>query len=339
VTTAPSRSERQRLRLPLATAALGASVLLPARLSGAREAQAAGRSSNASTRPVPDASLRPTRVALLGDTPYSPAEEWRLLRVFERLPGKVEWVLHVGDLKASREPCTDALLERRIALLDRCPLPLIYTPGDNEWLDCWRDPTADVDPVERLSWLRRRVFGRQSPLLGASAAASSELLAGLERQSSADDGPPENLCWLAGSAVWITLNLPGSGNGLLASLDDQHRIDRDAANRRWMRAALARARASALPAIVVVAHANPGFERARPDDGYAPFRADLLELQRDFGKPVLLMHGDTHRFRHNWITPGLLRVECFGSPFAESWVSVRVDGASEQPFLVSAEHL
>jgi hypothetical protein len=36
VTTAPSRSERQRLRLPLATAALGASVLLPARLSGAR---------------------------------------------------------------------------------------------------------------------------------------------------------------------------------------------------------------------------------------------------------------------------------------------------------------
>ena len=339
------RARRRRfLHATLSSAALVASTLLPCRGATARNRDAVGQ-------PGPEAAeqlltgrwrtdlLRPARVALLGDTPYSPADEWRLLRVFERLPEKADWALHVGDLKASREPCTDALLERRIALLDRCPLPLVYTPGDNEWLDCWRDPSADFDPIERLSWLRRRIFERESPLLGAGAAASHGLLTSLDRQSAAEGGLPENLRWFAGGAVWITLNLPGSDNGIQASVDDRHRHDRDAANRRWMQAALARARELGLRAMVVAAHANPGFERARPEDGYAPFRADLIALQRAFGQPVMLLHGDTHRFRHDWITPGLLRVECFGSPFAQSWVSLRVDGASERPFMVSTEHL
>jgi hypothetical protein len=161
----------------------------------------------------------------------------------------------------------------------------------------------------------------------------------MEQQSKVDGGLPENLLWLAGGAVWITLNLPGSANGIQASISDEHRLDRDAANRRWMSVARSRAQALGLRTLVIAAHANPGFEKARSDDGYADFRADLFRVQRDLDGPVLLMHGDTHRFRHDWITPGLLRVECFGSPFTQSWVSVRVDGGSAQPFGVSTEHL
>ncbi len=281
---------------------------------------------------------RPVRVALLGDTPYSAGEEGRLLRLMSQLAGKVEWALHVGDLKGSRESCHDSLLERRVALLDRCPIPLIYTPGDNDWVDCWRDPATDFDPVERLSWLRRRVFDRSTPLLGASPV-HTPALAAVEQQSKVDGGLPENLRWVAGGAVWITLNLPGSDNGIKASIADEHRRERDAANRRWMSAARSRAQALGLRTLVIAAHANPGFEKASGEDGYADFRTDLMRTQRELDGPVLLMHGDTHRFRHDWITPGLLRIECFGSPFSQSWVSVQVDGASTRPFLVSTEHL
>jgi hypothetical protein len=296
------------------------------------------------------AAVRPIRLALIGDVPYGRHEEQRLLEVFDDLATQADLAIHVGDIKGSGEPCSNALLERRISLLDRCPIPLVYTPGDNEWLDCWREKAGGFDPEERLDWLRRRIFMGRLPTLGRAPGASTGLDA-IEQQSRVDGGPPENLRWQAGGACWITLNLPGSNNGLGASIADEHRLARDRANRRWLEASIASARDAAASAMIVAVQANPRFERrARPgdrpgaptlssEDGYASFRADLFRTQREFGKPMLLLHGDTHRFRHDWITPGLLRVECFGSPFAQSWVKIEIDATTEPPFRVSVRHL
>lgn len=342
--------------------------------------QAHAQTASASSVRLPEA---PVRLALIGDVPYGRFEEQRLLTVFDDLSKKADLAIHVGDLKGSREPCSDAFLEQRVSLLARCPIPLVFTPGDNDWLDCWRDQAGGHDPVERLEWLRRRIFMRSPPILGGSPEPSTGL-AGIEQQSKVDGGPPENLRWQAGSACWITLNLPGSNNGLNASIADEHRLERDRTNRRWLDTAVEHAHAVGAQAMVVAVQANPRFERmtrsdpdarvatgqgegearasvsgtlersstaaaitgggaragaASIEDGYAPFRSDLLRAQRALGKPMLLLHGDTHRFRHDWITPGLLRVECFGSPFAQSWVSIRVDGAADPPFRVTVEHL
>jgi hypothetical protein len=325
----------------------------------------------------------PIRLALIGDVPYGRFEEQRLLAVFADLATKADFAIHVGDLKSSAEPCSDAMLERRVSLLSRCPIPLVFTPGDNDWLDCWQDKAGSHDPVERLEWIRRRIFNRGQPILGGSPGPATGL-AGIEQQSNVDGGPPENLLWFAGGACWITLNLPGSNNGLSASIPDEHKLERDRANRRWLEVAVEQAKAVGARAMVVAIQANPRFDRmTRPrpnapvtggsaedgaragaptvvertgtgapigedrpgagtatvEDGYAPFRSDLLRAQRELGKPTLLLHGDTHRFRHDWITSELLRVECFGSPFAQSWVSILVDGAADPPFRVSVEHL
>lgn len=346
----PTRDEARARRRRVAATLLGGSM-------------AAWHSSGTSSipllaRPAPE---RPVRLALIGDVPYGRLEELRLLKVFDHLSTRADLALHVGDLKGSSEPCSDALLDRRISLLSRCPVPLVYTPGDNDWLDCWREKAGKFDPEERLQWLRRRVFSDSHPILGGPPGDITGLT-GIERQSDIDGGPPENLRWQAGGACWITLNLPGSNNGLRAATPDAHRINRDRTNRRWLEAGVARAKERGAGAMVVAVQANPGFERmTRPlrdssvragigehrasegasavKDGYAPFRADLLDAQRALGKPLLLLHGDTHRFRHDWITPGLLRVECFGSPFAESWVRILVDGNADTPFRVSVEHL
>ena len=51
-------------------------------------------------------------------------------------------------------------------------------------------------------------------------------------------------------------------------------------------------------------------------------------------RPVLLLHGDTHRFRADRPLlashglANLYRVECFGSPFSSAWVSIRWNPAA-----------
>lgn len=284
----------------------------------------------------------PVRLALIGDVPYGKREEERLLTVFRDIAGKADLTLHVGDLKGSGETCADALLERRLALLDRCPTPLVFTPGDNDWLDCWQDQAGAFEPRDRLDWLRRRVFSRPRPVLGTESPALTGL-ASVEQQSGVSGGPPENLRWCSAGAVWLTLNLPGSNNGLSASMPDGDRLERDRWNHAWLESGLERARSLGLGALVIAMQANPRFENADrtvgTEDGYAAFRQHLFGVQRRFGKPILLMHGDTHRFRHDWLSPGLLRVECFGSPFAQSWVRIRIDAAADPPFLVAVEHV
>ena len=92
-------------------------------------------------------------------------------------------------------------------------------------------------------------------------------------------------------------------------------------------------------AVFIAIQADPYFERAsrRPPatDGYAQFRQELLAHTLAFGKPVILVHGDTHRYRvdHPLVDPAtqkpvenFTRIESFGSPSVD-WIRVSVDPA------------
>lgn len=291
---------------------------------------------------------------LVGDAPYFEFETGNFERVLAATGNEgLRFLIHIGDFKASTEACTDALFESRIALLDRSPHPLVYTPGDNEWTDCIAngnaDPHAPGNRLDRLDWLRHRVF--------ANADSLGRRRIRLERQAREFVGGPalpENQRWRSGSLQFCTLHAVGSNNGLsnrggISRADVRREWSlRQQANEQWLADTVALARRTRAGGLAIALHANLRFERAR-DDGWRALRDAIIVAARVFDGPVLLMHGDTHRFRTDHLlaeSHGLdrfVRVESFGFPFASSWVQIRwtpaaIDSA-DGPFLVSTRHL
>jgi hypothetical protein len=209
--------------------------------------------------------------------------------------------------------------------------PFIFVPGDNEWTDCH---LGGADPLERLAKLRELFYPDDNSL--------GQRKIRLERQSAdprfAENR--ENVRWMIGPVLFIGLNIPGSNNNLgrTPQMDAEY-ARRSAANSAWLAEGFDLAKMNGDAAVFIAIQADPYFERAshRPPatDGYAQFRQQLLAHTLGFGKPVILIHGDTHRFRvdHPLVHPGtqkpvanFTRIESFGSPWVD-WIRVSVDPA------------
>ncbi len=293
----------------------------------------------------------PFSFGVFGDTPYHLLEVpavAQLLRDMDR--DGMAFVVHLGDIKRSSEPCSDALLRERHELLDASPRPLILTPGDNEWVDCHLRAAGGYDPRERLDLLRTLFFGSDESLGRTRIRVA--------RQS---DDPRfrsyrENARWIAGGIVFATFNVPGSNNNLGqgTARDDAdarrmsqgfaEHAERMSANFAWLAEAVALAREPAMRGLVVLAHAEPRFgSPPGRGDGYEAWRQALRLQAATLGKPMLLVHGDGHRYRVDQpLTDPLTfdplrnftRVEVFGSPTV-NWVRVDVTPESERVFAVS----
>lgn len=315
--------------------------LLRALLAGA--ATWAGRARSAMAATPSHHTAAPFAFALIGDVPYNALEVRMLERVFESLEPDLAFALHVGDIKAGWEPCSDALLDARVTLLESSPLPLVYVPGDNEWTDCGATRSGQFDPRERLDWLRERVFAqRNRGSLAPGAAKSLARLAPIERHGDRfAEGLPENLRWRYRNVRFVTLNVPGSNNGLRADgLDRDDWRRRSDANAQWLLDTYRLAAEEGAAALVVAVHANPRFGVARSwrasNDGYAAFRALLVDASNGFAGPTLLVHGDTHHHRVERLTPKLLRVESYGTPYSHRWVRIDFDPRANEPFRVAS---
>ena len=57
------------------------------------------------------------------------------------------FVISVGDI--FWRPCTDAMYPRARDQFNGLRHPVIYTPGDNEWFDCWEPGSGGYEPQER----------------------------------------------------------------------------------------------------------------------------------------------------------------------------------------------
>ena len=269
--------------------------------------------------------------AVIGDAPYLDFEVPQVAATLEALAREpLVFVIHVGDVKSGSSPCSDELLDGRRALLDASPLPLVLTPGDNDWTDCDRPRAGGYDPVERLGFLRRTFFGTQHSL-GRKGIA-------LARQPER----PENARWRHQGVLFLTLNMPGSEN------DARRPAERDARmadNFRWLAAAAKDAAAADIRALVVIGHAEPGFGRGpAARDPYASYRAALGRTALALGKPMLLIHGDDHRhaFDQPLLAPGtrekvpnFWRASPYGSP-AMAPMIVGINPANPQLFEVKS---
>jgi len=269
--------------------------------------------------------------AAMGDTPYNEAEEKQFLAMMERIDREdVAFVVHVGDIKGGGE-CSDALFERRKAQFERSAHPFIYTPGDNEWIDCRANRKGPTDPIERLAKLRS-VFFPDRFSLGREKIETFAQERCIDRPGEGCRCPahPENRFWTRAGVRFVTLNISGSDNNVgYDAANDAEASCRDEANRAWLEQAVRASERSQTRALVVMIQANPWISK-KPV--FKPFLAQLQQAAKRLAKPVLFIHGDTH-FEHidqpftddlgNTIL-NLTRLEVFGSPFV-GWVKVDVD--------------
>ncbi|WP_334120922.1 metallophosphoesterase [Limnobacter sp.] len=288
--------------------------------------------------------------ALMGDQPYTdllePATD-SLIKTINSDPD-VQWILHIGDIKGGAEPCTDELLIRRIDQLRRSEKPLVYVPGDNEWTDCHRESNGNFKSRERLEFLRKQAF-TQPATLGKTTFP-------VRQQTS--HPYPEQLMWQHGSTLFVSLNVPGSNNDLenpksrkTKKTEVQHLLEkRQNAINAWLSdAEKLFANAKATPTETVIAiQGNPIDGSGSPNNnGYNDFMKRLVKYIDNTGRPVLLVHGDTHRYK--WDRPNLkqfggsaatnalfYRAEGWGHPFVNAWVKVTVRPGASSPFNIKS---
>jgi len=275
----------------------------------------------AATEPGDDAAVeQPFSVGLMGDFPSSPEDARRMEPLLADVNAKdLALVVHVGDIKGGSTPCSEEVLLAERERLNRIVHPVLYTPGDNEWVDCHR---TGGDPAEQLATLRQLFFSTPMTL--------GETPIRVRRQHH---GYPENAHRFLGGINFATLNIPGSNNNLHRD-PEEHRARMDA-NLRWLDGTFAAAERRESAGVVLAIQANPRFEQpADQRPAYDEFVSALRRHVLDFGKPVLLLHGDTHNFRVDTPlrdVPNLTRVETFGTPDVH-WVRIGVDPTAENLF-------
>jgi hypothetical protein len=268
---------------------------------------------------------------LIGDQEYDAAGEAAFPALLAALDREdLAFVIHDGDIKPGSSPCTDGLFQKRLAEFNASRHPFIYTPGDNEWTDCWQ---TGWDPAERLGALRRIFFSRARSLGRQAMPLTSQ-----GRRC------PENFRWTLGPAVFATVNVTGSHNNFGKKAADRVEYKaRNRANLAWIRETFTLARQGGFKGVLLAMQADPAFEAAPGSPARRGFDDTLACLEKEttaFGGPVVLVHGDSHVYRMDQpmtgadgrLVPNFTRVETFGPQDPAHWVEGSVDPSSPSLF-------
>ncbi|MBY0399204.1 hypothetical protein K2X89_02840 [Myxococcota bacterium] len=295
--------------------------------------------------------------ALIGDMPYTPADELRferLVRDVNRHRPRVEWVLHVGDLRGGgKSPCSNAVLAGRFSLMQRFETAFVLTPGDNDYLDC-----RGTDPNERLAHLRGLFYPDPGRTTGRRPMRVET-----QARRAGFESFVENVMWERQGVLFATIHALGVDRS-----PDPHPLltaARNAAAVAWIEAVFARARELDSPGVFLATQADPwmvtgppaatrkicrgapGSESPclAPRGGIEPLYSALEKAVTAFGKPVVLATGDLHYFRVDKpllvertrveedprTVESFTRVEAFGSPYIH-WVRIGVDPRDRDVF-------
>jgi hypothetical protein len=261
------------------------------------------------TAPLADGAFS---FVVIGDTPYAAEDEAMLGEAASLVrDGRYPFVIHVGDYKGGMAPCTAEHDERFAGLIAAlAPTPVIYTPGDNEWTDCDRNkdettgkPYSDLARFKRV---RERFFA-EAPLTPKAFE--------FERQN----GQPENASWRHEGVRFATLHVVGTANGRNWVTGDplaetEAAVDaRESSNAAWLRHAVELARREGALALVIAMQADPVadartaggepcvgvVDHDRRCDAFIDLRRAIRDAAVAFGRPVLVIHGDTAPFTLN----------------------------------------
>lgn len=322
-----------------------------------------------------DSISNPPFFVVLGDTWYHQDQMDEYFNLIDTINViKPSFAVHVGDIRGSdATPCTNEQYFKVRSSFNEFEVPLIYTPGDNEWTDCWMENRIDslaggYIPSERLSTLRQ-VFFQSNESHG-----KKKIL--LERQSDVDTffiDFVENVRWWDSDFLFFTLHIVGSNNGWFqeSSHPDSEFQRRNQANIAWLNNCFDLAISRNAKAVVMFYHAeidptiSATLRKAKnaPEsldaqkvrlheieriDGYAELREKIKDRSIGFSAPVLQVYGDEHQFK--WYQPykfwiydslgrrnkadNVYRLQTFGSP---NHRAVKVTLNPEKPYFFDIE--
>lgn len=320
----------------------------------------------------------PITVAVFGDWPYAQLllDNAALLTNSVNSDADVSLVLHVGDIHSGSMPCTSADILPAIATANpgwnqkiyfqfqQFTMPVVYTPGDNEWSDCHKSKQGSSGaPLKELAAVRSLFFARPGHSLGLSDKTVLSQAQYFDPAHPGDAAFVENVTWMDGKVVFTTLNMPGGSNNDTTAWSGPFSdpaaqalevADRTGADMRWLQSAFDVARANHARAVVVALQADMWDPEAIAAGGagldqYTPFVQELADLSVNFGGPVLLLNGDTHVYfrdhpladptsttgviHHTQPVPNLTRIVVQGSTTAPAeWLRLTIDTRKPQPF-------
>jgi hypothetical protein len=289
---------------------------------------------------------QPFDFAAIGDQQYGAEGERRWPALQESINASgVSFVVHAGDVKSGSTVCSNEMFADRARSFNAFLMPMIITPGDNEWTDCHRENNGSYDSLERLAYLRR-VFYPDNRSFGQRKLTVSQ-----QSEDPRYVNYVENAMWSQANVLFATLHIVGSNNNLgRNAVNDREYEERNRANFNWIKTAFSVARDNDFAGVVLVFQANPGFDgrRVRAAQLEAGFRESFFHIEDEsivFNRPVLLLYGDSHEFhldkpllgtRSGRVIDTVMRLEVPGSADVH-WVRVRVNPAKPAT-LFSFEH-
>ena len=246
----------------------------------------------------------------------------------------VSTVVHVGDIHSGSQYCTQAYDQQVADLWAGFADPMVYTPGDNEWTDChkkkegggsYNATTGQVDyvkdaggnlvdyaggnPVDNLALVRSIFFKAPGQTLG-SGRLQVLSQAQVDNQEHPTDGQyVENVMWVKGDVLFVTMNVPGGSNndadpwyGAPTASPQQttEAANRTGADLRWLDRAFTTASQIRARSVVVMTQADMWDLDGKDVShlaAYEPIVSSLASHTTAFGKPVLLLNGDSHVYR------------------------------------------
>ena len=242
-------------------------------------------------------------------------------------------VLHVGDIHSGKQYCTDAYNTTVFNQWKAFRAPLVYTPGDNEWADCHKikegggtynaatgridygvDANGNLldyaggDPVANLQLVRSTFFANPGKTLGASMSVHSQAQE-FDAAHPLDSSYVENVWFEKSRVLFVTINVPGGSNNdtdpwygapSMSPVQAQEVANRTAADLRWLDVAFKQAQSNGDLGVVIQLQADMwDLDGALPAHiaAYKPLIERIATLTKAFGKPVLLLNGDSHTYR------------------------------------------
>ncbi len=275
---------------------------------------------------------------VIGDMPYGGAEVDKFPERIQDLnaDSRLDFVAHVGDIKNGTSRCSDGYFTKIREQFDTFEHPLVFTPGDNEWVDCHRVDNGKYNPLERLDTLREVFFDEPGNTLGAAMPVTSQ----------AERGLPENVRFTQNRVAFSVLNIQGSNNGLqpwtglgLNGVTGDQREDvndRIEAAVDQIRDTFADAAGGKLRAVVLMTQADmfapppPKGPQPSPNSvsGFKEIVKTIIEETNGFDGPVYLINGDSHVFAADKpLAAGSEWLDIYDLPAADDLQRITVAGA------------
>ncbi|WP_315721974.1 MULTISPECIES: hypothetical protein [unclassified Bradyrhizobium] len=305
-------------------------------------------------------------IGLWGDLPYSTLQATVGVPnlIADMNAHRLKFTAHDGDLKqGSNSVCDAGLYAQALAYFDSLEAPAMFTPGDNDWVDCDRPSNGGYNSRDRLDYERKVFFSTPFSLGQRKLRQEVQTDALCLGANGTRVGCVENRRWTVGRVTYATLNIQGSCNNLCDTNPDPDEYNaRNAAVILWMQQTFTQAKSRNAAAVMFITQGNPGWDQTDPTraplrdprtlaqtdgqpDGFVSFLTALRIEVEAFRKPVAYVHGDSHYFRVDQPflsstgqrLENFVRVETFGDNQGNGnndvrWLKVTVDPRSRDVF-------